>query len=67
MLLGQVPAGDGIEKIVMKIRGPPVDMLIEIAPEIHQDKWIYESGVKVIYIQVLKAIYGLLVSAMLFY
>ena len=42
-------------------------MLIEIAPEIYQDKHVHKKGVKFLYVQVLKAIYGMLVSALLFY
>jgi hypothetical protein len=51
----------------MKIRGILVDMLIEIDPAKYQDKWIYEGKSKVMYVEVLMALYGLLRSAILFY
>ena len=55
------------QRFVMKIRGALVDMLIQIAPEIYKDHMTYEKGQKIIYVQVLKAIYGMLQSALLFY
>ena len=51
----------------MKIRGALVDMLVQIAPEIYKDFVSYERGQKILYVQVLKAIYGMLQSALLFY
>ena len=57
---------DGV-RITMKISGPLVDMLVEIAPEAYKGQVIYEGKTKVLYVQVLKAIYGMLQSAMLFY
>ena len=54
-------------RYVMKIRGALVDMLVQIAPEIYKDYITYERGHKILYVQVLKAIYGMLQSALLFY
>ncbi|KAL7564335.1 hypothetical protein ACA910_007187 [Epithemia clementina (nom. ined.)] len=51
----------------MKIRGTLVDMLVEMNPEIYADQVIMETGNKVLYVFVTKAIYGMLVSALLFY
>lgn len=53
----------------MKIRGPLVDMLVELAPEVYK-KFVVREGKnqdKVLYVRVLKAIYGMLKSALLFY
>ena len=44
------------EHIIMKIRGPLVDMLLEIAPEVYNDYWTYEGKTKVLYVKMLKAI-----------
>ena len=54
-------------RFVMKIRGRLVDMLVHIAPEIYKDFVTYENGQKILYVQVLRAIYGMLQSALLFY
>ena len=42
-------------------------MLVQIAPEIYKEYVTYERGNKILYVQVLKAIYGMLQSALLFY
>jgi hypothetical protein len=50
----------------MKIRGPLVDMLVELDPETYKSYVkIDEKGEKILYVQVLKAIYGMLQSAIL--
>jgi hypothetical protein len=59
------PVGD--ERIILKIKGALVDMLVEMQPEIYKDYVIFEGNVKVLYVQVLKAIYGMLQSSLLFY
>jgi hypothetical protein len=59
------PAEKG-KRTIMKIRGPLVDMLIEIAPEIYKPYVSYEKG-KVLYVKMLKALYGMLVSSLLYY
>ena len=65
-----VPEGktkNGDERIVMKITGKLVDVLISIAPEVYSGFVVYENGKKVLYVIVLRAIYGMLISAMLWY
>ena len=51
---------------IMKIRGILVDILCELDP-IYQEYVVNEKEQKVLYVCIMKAIYGLLVSAMLFY
>ncbi len=58
---------DGEERVLMKITGVLVDLLVEQAPEIYRDYVVYENGKKVLYVQVLKALYGMLVAALLWY
>ena len=48
----------------MKITGVLVDMMTEIAPETYGNFAVYERGRKVIYVVVLKAIYGMLQAAL---
>jgi hypothetical protein len=61
-------ANKGIgEGIIMKIRGPLVDILVEIAPEVYADYVTYENGKKILYVKMLKALYGMLQSSLLYY
>jgi hypothetical protein len=62
----ELPQVNG-ECVVMKITGYLVDILIKIDPELYKEKVVYEKGRRVLYVVVLKAIYGMLVAALLFY
>ena len=53
-------------RLIMKIAGACVSILCEIDPT-YREYVVYEGGQPVLYVQLTKAIYGLLVSAMLFY
>jgi len=55
------------ERIIMKVRGVIVDLLLMIDAETYGNHIVYENGRKVIYLVVLKALYGMLHSALLFY
>ncbi len=55
------------DRICMVVKGPLVDMLIEIEPETYSGKYVMQKGQKVLYLHVKKAIYGMLQSALLFY
>lgn len=55
------------EQVVMKIRGALVDMLLELDPELYGPFVVYENGEKVLYVILLKALYGTLQAALLFY
>ena len=66
----KVPAkeeGKPHEKIIMKITGRLVDVLVSIAPEIYAKHVVYKNGKKVLYVEVLRALYEMLISAMLWY
>ena len=60
-----LPQDDKSEKVIMKVRGRLVDWLCEIAPESYQSYVVYERGVKVLYLVILKAIYGMLQAGLL--
>ena len=55
------------DRVVMKVRGELVGILIELDTQLYSPYVTYEKGQPVIYLHVLKAIYGMLTSAMLFY
>ena len=62
-----VPQKKGDEKIIMKIRGKLLEMLLEISPETYKDYVVYEKGQKVLYVQMLKALYGMMKASLLYY
>ena len=45
-----VPQGEEDEKIIMKIRGVLVDILMEISPEIYKKCAVHEGKQKVLYV-----------------
>ena len=55
------------ERVVMKIRGKLVDWLVEIDPLAYLDYVVIERGERVLYLQVLRAIYGMLEAGLLWY
>ncbi len=55
------------DRVIMKITGAMVDMLVSVAPEIYSGYVVFENGKKVIYLVVLKAIYGMLQASLLWY
>ena len=57
----------GEEKIIMKIKGVLVNMLVQTDPEKYGPNVVYEKGKKVLYLDLFKAIYGMLQSALLSY
>ena len=55
------------KKVIMKITGKLADILIQTAPELYGSYAVKERGTIVIYVEILKALYGLLLVAVLFY
>ena len=56
------------ERIIMKIRGPLVDMLLELSYETYAAYVVYDEGRgKVLYVAMEKALYGMLQSSLLYY
>jgi hypothetical protein len=69
----QTPIDQTGEKVTMKIRGVLVDMLVKMNPELYRDHVIQHKhkgrakGQKMIYVRMLKALYGMLVASLLYY
>ena len=55
------------ERTIMKIRGQLVDMLVDIAPHEYQEFVRFEGTHKVLYVRMIKALYGMLQSSLLYY
>ena len=47
---------EGEERVMMKITGLLVDMLVQLDPQLYKSHIVYEKGHKVLYVQVLRAI-----------
>ena len=59
---------DNDEDVLMKLRGKLVEMLVQLEPSMHR-KYVTTGpdGEPILYVRLLKALYGLLRSALLFY
>ena len=55
------------EKVIMKVRGKLAEMLVKIAPKLYRPFITIENGKSVLYLELMKALYGMLKSALLFY
>ena len=51
----------------MNITGVIVDLLIKMAPEVYGPYVIFENGIKVLCVQVLRSLYVILIAALLWY
>ena len=58
---------EGEDRVMMKITGVLVDMLVEIDPRLYGPYVVFENGRKVLYVLVLRAIYGQLNASLLWY
>ena len=56
---------EGEETIFMKIIGLLVGILVGMHPEEYKDFVVYENGKPVLYVEILRALYGMLESALL--
>ena len=57
----------GQDRITMKIKGPLIHILVEIIPETYTNYITEENVQRLLYIMMQKALYGMLVSTVLFY
>lgn len=58
---------DWHETDIMKIRGKLAEMLVEIDPTTYAPYVTYENGVPVLYVEIWRALYGMIKSPLLFY
>ena len=61
----QTPIPQDGDKVMMNIRGPLVDILCEICPGVFGNFEIYEGKQKVLYVMMLKALYGMMIAYIL--
>ena len=57
----------GEDRVIMKITGVLVDMLVSYDPVRYGPHVVFKKGKKVVYVRVLRALYGQLVSSLLWY
>ena len=57
----------GQDRVIMKITGVLVDLLVKLAPELYKDKVVIENGKRVLYVIVIQALYGMILAALLWY
>jgi len=63
----KMPIPQDGDKVMMKIRGPLVNILCEVCPEVYDNFVIYEGKQKVLYVRMLKALYGMMIASILYY
>ena len=61
----QMPIPEDGDKVMMKIRGPLVDILCEICAGVYDNFVIHEGKQKVLYVRMLKALYGMIIAPIL--
>jgi hypothetical protein len=57
----------GNERVIMKITGVLVDLLVNISPEVYGPYVVSDQHKRVLYVQVLRDLYRMLVAALLWY
>jgi len=64
----QKPIPKDCDKVMMKLRGPLVDILCEIYPGVYDNFVFYEGKQKqkVLYVRMLKALYGMMIAYILY-
>ena len=56
------------QRIIMAIRGKTAELLVRLNPELYRPYiWYTKKGVPMLYVQIEKALYGMLRAALLFY
>ena len=61
------PTKPGEARVMLKITGVLVDLLVKLAPEVYGPYVVFERNRKVLYCEVLRALYGMLMAALLWY
>ena len=60
-----MPEAEVGERVIMIITGVLADLLVKIAPETYGPYVVFESGKKVLYVKLLKAMHGQLIASLL--
>ena len=55
------------ERMIMKIRGTLLEILVEMYPEKYSEYVVEEGGRRTLYVVMLKALYGMIMSSLLYY
>ena len=63
----RVPKKPVGKRIIMKIRGVLVDWLVDMDPDAYTRFVVYENGKKVLYVEILRALYGMLIASLAWY
>jgi hypothetical protein len=58
---------DGEERVIMKLSGQLLESLVRFAPDLYGKVVVFANGKRVLYFQVFRALYGMLVAALLWY
>jgi hypothetical protein len=58
---------NGDDKVIMKVRGRLVDMLVSLGPVLYKPFVVFENNITVLYVQLHMALYGTLQAALPFY
>jgi hypothetical protein len=59
--------GPDDERVIMKITGVLVELLVNMSPEVYGPYVVMDKHKKVIYVQVLRGLYGMLISGIIWY
>jgi hypothetical protein len=63
----QTTIPEGEERVVMKVDGPILKLLVEQDPNLYWPYVVFEKGKRVLYLQVKRVLYGMLVASLLWY
>ena len=63
----QTPVPKSEEKVVMRITGRLVDYLVNVFPTKYKNYVTNQNQTKILYVEMRKALYGMMLSSILFY
>jgi hypothetical protein len=66
-ILGAFMHADMDKDVHMQIKGPMAELLVQIDPELYQPYVTMERGKPVVYVKLVKALYGMLQASLLFW
>ena len=63
----QTPMPKSEQRVIMRINGLLVEYLDELFPETYSEYIIHQNNTKILYVEMEKALYGMMLSSLLFY